>query len=76
MQERKVFQDGLPKKVEEVVARFVDKYDDDIAIAYLKANPDDATDFCLQTFESYQSGDKSGVTRIGMLMEKLLRDQK
>ena len=59
--------------VEEAVGRFVDnECDENDAINYLRANPDEVTEFCLQTFEAYRTGDKTGMIKLGMIIKALL----
>lgn len=62
----------LPQSVEEAVRIFLDEGNKDDAIKYLKSHRDDVTEFCMQTFEAYRAGDKSGIIMLGMIIEKLL----
>jgi hypothetical protein len=61
-----------PQTVEEAVKMFTRQHDEAAAIAYLRTHRQDITEFCLQTVESYQSGDKTGIIQLGMIIEKLL----
>lgn len=62
-----------PRNVEETVKFFMDgDLDEEGVIDYLRNNRDDITEFCLQVYESYQDGDKSGVIKISMILDKAL----
>jgi hypothetical protein len=66
-------QEIMPESVEEAVKLFVGgEFDENDAINYLRANRGEVTEFCLQTFEKYQGGDKSGIIKLGMIIDKLL----
>ena len=60
------------KTVEDAVHLLTREHNEDGAIEYLRANREDSAEFCLQTFESYQSGDKTGIMQLGKIIEKLL----
>ena len=63
----------LPQSVEEAVELYTGgKLDEDGAVAYLRSNKNQITEFCLQTYEAYSEGDKSGIIKLGMILEKAL----
>ncbi len=66
-------QDATPQTVEDAVKLFISgEYNEIETIKYLRANREEINEFCMQTYESYQSGDKSGIIKLGMIIEKLL----
>lgn len=61
------------QSVEEITKQFTQgDLNENQVIDYLRANRNDVTEFCLQTFEAYQSGDKTGIIKLGMIIEELL----
>lgn len=65
-------QQEVPQTVEEAVRALTRENNRDKAIEYLRAHREDIGEFCLQTFETYQGGDKTGIIQLGMIIEKLL----
>ncbi len=74
MEQQKIEKEEIaPRNVEETVKFFMDgDLDEEGVIDYLRNNRDDITEFCLQVYESYQDGDKSGVIKISMILDKAL----
>ena len=60
------------QSIEEAVSRLLDG-NQNAAIEFLRANPDDVSEFCLQVRDKY--GDKDSTTpimKLSMIIEKLL----
>lgn len=63
----------MPQNVDDAVRLFMDgNLNEGDIINYLRSNRDDITEFCLQVYESYQEGDKAGIIKISMLLDKAL----
>lgn len=65
----------IPQTTEEAVRVLIVEGDEKRVIEYLKNHPDDVNEFCLQTVEAYNSGDNTGVVRLGFIIKELLTKQ-
>ena len=77
MKEQIEQQENIPQTVEEAVKVFIkeifiNESKADTAIEFLRKNPSETNEFCYQVFETYGEGDKTGLTLISKIIEKLL----
>ncbi len=72
MKEQLELQKDIPQTVEEIAKVFIENNNTDIAIQFLRKNPNETTEFCYQVFEAYQEGDKTGLVRISEIIKELL----
>ncbi|HBH46167.1 MAG TPA: hypothetical protein DDX47_02255 [Candidatus Jacksonbacteria bacterium] len=72
MENREFKPSNEPKSVEAAVRCFLDG-DTNVAIAFLRANRDEITEFCLQVRDSYTESDRATpFAMLARLIEKLL----
>ena len=68
-------QEKLPQSVPEIVNQFTSgTISEKDVIRYLRENKKDITEFCLQTFEAYREGDKTGLLHLATIIESSLAD--
>ena len=62
------------EKVKTAVREYLESRDKtlDPTISFLRQNPQETTEFCLQVFETYREGDTTGIIELARLIENLI----
>jgi hypothetical protein len=72
MKEEIKLQENIPQTAKEAAKTFIENNNVDIAVQFLRKNPNEATEFCYQVFESYQKSDKTGLVLLSKIIKGLL----